>query len=600
MSSKPGGGLVTAEVIRTATNSGGMPLSGFELKNLRVDLLDAIGVEVVVNYLRYETNPVPILAGSAEVQFLHERIKGEMAVEDGALKKLHVVYQPGPPGIKVGPGLFIYEVDGGFEDTGSAFRLFGGAGLAAGASLGNGCAPVGVKGSFDFLIDPPPVTLTLRGDLQLACIPVGFQEFVIASDGYAHFHAALSDFDLGPVKLTADGRAAFYDGNFTGELTADAHIELPDPFPNVGVGGKALVSDRGLAMCVHTSVPIYGGVDVGFGLPWNPPPANIVVLLANLDVMAPDCDVGPYRTIDIREARAAQAAPVTVSIPKGESEASVTLVGDGAPPRVTLRDPHGQIYAMPETGALDSERVLAFRVEQTNTTVVALKRPVPGRWTIEPLDGSRIAEARRASVLPEPDVTGRVRGRGGSLHVDYRARSQPGQVVHLLEQAPDGTRELGAVSNGRFKVDAAARGSVRQVKTRRGGGSFRLTPSDATGAKRALVALVEQNSLPRKRVVLDRFRATPPPIGRARRIRGDLSRRGKLTLTWGRAAGAERYLAGVDLSDGRGLALHPRGATRKASISHVARGTRVTVFVVGTRADGARRGPVAKRTFRAR
>jgi hypothetical protein len=125
-------------------------------------------------------------------------------------------------------------------------------------------------------------------------------------------------------------------------------------------------------------------------------------------------------------------------------------------------------------------------------------------------------------------------------------------------------------------------------------------PSDATGAKRALVALIEQSGVPRKRVVLDRFRATPPPIGRARAIRGHLSRRGKLTLTWGRAAGAERYLAGVDLSDGRGLALRPRGATRKASISHVARGTRVTVRVIGTRADGARRGPVAKRTFRAR
>ena len=46
-----------------------MRLSGFELRNLRVDLLDAIGVEVVIDYLRYETNPVPILAGKAEVRF---------------------------------------------------------------------------------------------------------------------------------------------------------------------------------------------------------------------------------------------------------------------------------------------------------------------------------------------------------------------------------------------------------------------------------------------------------------------------------------------------------------------------------------------------
>jgi hypothetical protein len=150
------------------------------------------------------------------------------------------------------------------------------------------------------------------------------------------------------------------------------------------------------------------------------------------------------------------------------------------------------------------------------------------------------------------------------------------------------------------KVDATALGSVRQVRRRRGGGSFRLTPSGASGAKRALVALVEQNGLPRKRMVLDRFRAGPPSIGRAHRIRARLSRRGKLTLSWGRAKGAEAYAVGVDLSDGRGLALHPRGAARKARISRVARGTRVTVRVIGTRSDGARHGRAATRTFRPR
>ena len=231
---------------------------------------------------------------------------------------------------------------------------------------------------------------------------------------------------------------------------------------------------------------------------------------------------------------------------------------------------------------------------------MALKRPVPGRWTIEPLDGSRIAEARRASVLPEPDVTGRVRGRGGSLHVDYRARSQPGQVVHLLEQAPDGTRELGAVSNGRFKVDAAARGSVRQV--RRGaaaaasGSRPRTRPARSAPWSRWSSRTACRGSVSCSTASARRRRRS----GALERSAANLSRRGKLTLTWGRAAGAEAYLAGVDLSDGRGLALRPRGATRKASIARVARGTRVTVRVVGTRADGTRRGPAAKRTFRAR
>ena len=152
---------------------------------------------------------------------------------------------------------------------------------------------------------------------------------------------------------------------------------------------------------------------------------------------------------------------------------------------------------MPETGALDSERVLAFKVDQTNTShYIALKRPLAGKWTIEPQGSARIAELRRASVLPKPKVRARVRRRGGWWRVDYRVAPRPGQVVHLLEQAPGGTRELGTVVGRRFRVAAGARGSVRQLARRRDGGTLRLTPSDARGSRRAVLALVEQNWSP--------------------------------------------------------------------------------------------------------
>ena len=118
---------------------------------------------------------------------------------------------------------------------------------------------------------------------------------------------------------------------------------------------------------------------------------------------------------------------MTVAIPRGQQGAALSVVGAGGAPGVTLRDPRGQTYAMPETGALDSERVLAFKVDQTNTTYVALKRPLAGKWTIEPQGSARIAELRRASVLPKPKVRARVRRRGGSWRVDYRVAPRPGK-----------------------------------------------------------------------------------------------------------------------------------------------------------------------------
>lgn len=576
---KPGGGPVTGAIALRATNQDGIRLNGFEIgkPGFGTDDIDAeiAGVGVVVDYLRYQSQPVGQLAGAVRVSIPPAgRVEGELAVEGGALRRLRVAYQPGPPGIKVGPAIFLYELEAFFDDT-DGLNFGGGAGLAAGAAIGNGCAPVGVKGSFDFRLEPAPITVTLRGDLSLACVYVGFQELKMAADGYAAFRVGLSDFDLGPVKLTANGDAAFYDGSFTGELDASAFLELPDPFPNVGVRGNALVSDRGLAMCVGTSLPLFGSVDVGFGLPWSPPPVNIAVLLANIDVMVPSCDTGPFRTVQIR-ARAAQNGAIGVELPRGESMLAVE--GSGAAPRLTLRDPAGTEYAMPATGALDSAEVLAFRLEETDTTYVALKRPAAGRWTLTPADGARVAGVQRAAVLPEPRVAGRVQRRGGRWVVDYRVRRQPGQVVRLFERAPGGTRLLGPATGRRGRV--------------------RFIPSDASGSARAIVATVEQNGLPRAEVVLDRFRSGPPRIGRARGIRGRLSGKNRLTISWRRAPGAQRHLVGLELSDGRALLRRTTG--RRVTVAGVRRGTRVTVRIVGARAGDARRGRVAGRRLTAR
>jgi len=590
--SKPGGGPVTGTVTLRTSNREGMRLAGFEVRNIDAEIA---GVGVDVEYLRFVTEPRRALEGKLRVALGPAgEIEGEASIGDGI--RIRVAYEPGPPGIKVAPGIFLFRVSGGFEDTSEATRFFGDAGLAAGAALGDGCAPVGVTGGFDFRIDPAPVTLTVAGDMQLACIPVAYQRFVLAADGYAEFSAGLRDYDLGPVTLNADWGARFFDGHFTAEGSGRASVDTG--IGEFGISGSALISDRGLAMCAGVDV-LLGEIEVGFGLDWNPPPLNIALLLNNLTIMAPSCDVGPWRTVELR-ARAAQAGPLSFDVGEGERAAVVGLVGaDDAPP-ITLRDPSGRELAMPPDGILRQRGVLALRVPDERTTYVMLARPAAGRWTVEPQGGARIQRLQRAPVLPEPEVRAKLRPAGDARVVDVDVRPQPGQVVRLYEQAPGGTRELGLLTGRRFVATAGARGDVQTVAPRGRGAdlALRLEPSDAAGVNRALVAVVEQGGVPRDRRVLATFRAGPPSIGRPQRVRVRRSRNGQLTISWRRARGAQEHLVGVELGDGRARMLRTRRT--RVTLAGVAPRTRVTVRVVGARANGSRRGGVTATRARPR
>jgi hypothetical protein len=585
---KPGGGRVSAAVTLRATNSDGIRLDGFEVRNVDAEIA---GVGVAVEFLRYSFAE-RVLAGKARVSFLPlGAIDGELAVRGSRVEKLDATYTAGPPGIKVAPAVFLTRVRAGFEDSPARTALFGGASLAAGVGLGNGCAPVGVNGvdppGFDFRIDPRPVTITVQGQMEIACIPVAFQRFVLAEDGYAHYSAGLSDYDLGVARLSANWGVTFYDGRFTAEGKASASI---GDFGSAG--GSALLSDRGLAFCGD-----FGFFDAGFGLDWSPPPVNIGVLLANLDIMVPSCDLGPWRTVTAR-ARASQAGPATVRIPAGQRMAMIGVVGVDGAPRVVVRGPAGRTIAMPASGPVRTAHAVAFRVPARRTTFVAIDDPAPGAWTVEPQDGARIAQVRRAAALPEPQVRATVGGGRGARVVRYRVVPRRGQVVRLLERAPGGTRELGTVRRDGFVVASSARGAVRVLRRGARAGALRLVPSDARGKRRALLAMVEQDGVPREQITLDRFRAGPPAIGRVGSIRAHRSRRGRLAVTWSRAAGAQRYLVGMELSDGRERLLRPRG--RRVVINAVRPGTRVTVRILGARVGGARRGPATTRRFVAR
>ena len=154
----------------------------------------------------------------------------------------------------------------------------------------------------------------------------------------------------------------------------------------------------------------------------------------------------------------------------------------------------------------------------------------------------------------------------------------PGQTVRLFERAPGGMRELGEL--------------------RGASGVVRFTPSDSCRHP-PLVALVEQNGQPRQEIVVARFAAGPPRIGRPRRLRA--RRAGNaLVVSFRPAAAAEGHLVGVVLGDGRSLQLRTRRGVRRVRVPGVRRREQVRLRIAGFRAEGTRVGPVATRRLRVR
>lgn len=545
------GAAVSAEAQMVASNRDGIELDGFGIEDVDAEIL---GVGVQIYYLKYVASQRRF-EGRAKVSFQPlGAIDATMHVRDKTIELLDISYLPGAPGIKVAPGVFLSEVNGSYENSPNVLRFGGGAAFTGGPSAGQGCGLVTAKGTLEFRIDPPPITVTVDGIGSLVCIPLLRARAQIAADGYVNVGAGI-DYELGPLKLKADWDIRYYDQHFSAEAQAQGCLG------DLGCAtGTALVSDRGLAFCAE-----FGPVDAGAGLDWPPGP-SLPAIVANLSVMASGCDVGPWRTAVARPAQSDADRTVVV----GGRGAVLALVGGERAPRLRLRGPGGRVIEMPEQGPLRTERAVAFRVAQQRTTFVVLTEP--GTWTIDAIDGVTVTQLRRAPVLAEPNVRAAVDTAGPDRRVlRYAVEPIPGQRVRFFERAGDRLRLIGAASGNE--------------------GALSFTPLDAPSSARRIVAAVEQDGRPRDELTVARYAFAPPRIGRVGRI--SATRRGSvLRVRFAPAPGAATHLVGVVLSDGRSLQLRAGAGKREVRVSRVAAGTTVQLRIAGVR--GLRRGPVVR------
>jgi uncharacterized delta-60 repeat protein len=288
--------------------------------------------------------------------------------------------------------------------------------------------------------------------------------------------------------------------------------------PCINVG--AVVSSRGFGFCgiVPVPFPIFGTipVTVGAGYHWGDGGPKLMIF---------SCDYGPYAEASplAHTSAAAAAGSYTVNLPNGLPAAMFQVRGLGGDPDVTVTDPHGH-------DAFATADALSLNGADPNTTTVALRHPLGGRWTITPKAGSvAIAGVASANALPPVALKATVSGSGHRRVLHYRLNPASGRTVTFVEHGPDTVHVLG-VAHGRA-------------------GQITFSPGTGRRGRRTIAALVDQAGAPAGDVKIASYSAPGPgQPGRPGRVRAT-RRRGAIRVSWRSVPGATRYEVLVKLAD---------------------------------------------------
>jgi len=353
---------------------------------------------------------------------------------------------------------------------------------------------------------------------------------------------------------------------FHGRLTV---LGAPVPFQGLCTNVDAVISSTGVAIC--GGLKLLDVVDfgrVGIGHRWGGP----------VELMAGACDVESWKVDPSATGALAAIAGRSLTLPENARGVLVAVRGVTGPPRVVLRGPRGEVVRTAD-GVRRDEQALSFARVAARTTYIALRRPAGGRWLVEPQAGSVIEHIATARVRKPPSVSATVSGRGRSRVLRYRVARVPGQVVSFVERGRDVGRTIARVAGGR--------------------GDRRFRVADGPAGHRKVVALVEQDGLPREQRTVAAFTARGPARpGMPGWVRASAGRRG-LLLQWARARGAARYGVRIALSDGRRLFFACGRNQRSLRFAGVRRARTARVRVVALSA-GDRAGRAATATIELR
>lgn len=571
---KAGSGPIRTKVTVRATREGRLSLEGVHLEVPKA-LLGAVSVSGLK--LDYDGGGLSI-----QGKLLFPPVNDGVAINrfrvdgGGNFKELDVSYLAGAgQGINIGPGIFLVKLGGGLSMDPDEIRAR--AGISMGPSAGGGCPTAGLDADMNVHFGPGPFFVQARSEVQLLCIPVGNANFYADSTGLADIDANVA-MDLGLI---------YFDARLHGG------IKLPNwQLDARGKGGirhllkgevKALLGNLGIAACGRVevfpetpftdSVTIAGGAGVRFS--GGRPPLSYPELIGNLRVFD-GCNLSRWSPFgrDVRAVTAQAGGERAFTLGQNAPKVlALQLTGAGGAPRVTVTTPKGEVLDATGLGEdLTTSPQLSGLTDPGHDRTVLFLRGAPGTWKVTPADGSPgIADLERATLLPAVRVRGGVGGAGASRVLRWDVAKVPGQVVRFVETSDRGRRPIATVKGG-------------------GKGSARFVTSEGRGTARTITADVEQDGLPRDRVVVARFRAPAPAAAKPKVA---LRRRGStVTATWPAAVFAARYEAEVRTGRGRRFLATPSAAKRTLKVGGIAQGEAVEVRLRGVTAGG-RRGPAA-------
>jgi hypothetical protein len=449
----------------------------------------------------------------------------------------------------IGEGIFLQRLR--FSVGWDPFSLGGGMGVSAGPAI-EGHEAVSLDGDMSYRSGNPS-EFTLSGQLKAVEVQLASAEVRYRTSGQLDFKGDL-DFERAGFGITASLNG-FVDGSRS--FNAEGHGQLKA----FGHGPEAdgVISNKGIAACGHIGV-IFGTWDVGFGYYWG----------GNLDLMEHACDVGPWKAS--RASARATALGATFVLPRGLPGTVFGITGAGAPPRVSLSGPGGEVVTTPADGS-SSFTGREWIIEDTadDTTYLAIGAPAAGTWTVVPQLGSApITKIQQADGLKAPRVRAQVHRRGHLAILSWHLAPAKGQQVVFYES--------GGGANG--VIASVARSAGRQI----------FTPAEGQSGARTVYALVLQDGLPRHTVRLATYNA-PVPRHPGRPVRLQLRRRqGVLTIDWQGEADVHQYRTRVSLADGRTLVFFT--ASRRLSVTGLVGKDHSKVTVEGLTVGGAS-GPAA-------
>jgi hypothetical protein len=556
---------LTADVTLKADNA-----RKLYVDKLRVDLAQAFlgGVKITNLFFEYRADESIwrgganlLLPSGSEIHASPPPDNYGIGFRNGGLDYLGGDFTFADPGLSVFTGVFLHRISLVVETHPTRFTgtVFLTAGSAAGKTL------AAIDGAVLVAFATPSEPLMVRekkaeglaidvsGNLKLlGTVPLAEAHVTYL---YPYYIEAAGKFEYHIIKnrlfakATASGWVDMGSGKFNIEAGADLCIDIK--VYSGCRGGSVVLSSRGMAGCVSLWF-----ADVGGGIYWS----------GGGKIYFKSCDVGDFRAT---LSRAAADGSFGVDVSKDVPFEAIEVTGRDAAPSVDLTGPHGEKISTPDGGFLDSAQASIWRgSEDDKATWVLLPRSAAGHWTISAAAGSAIAQVRTAHGLPKPKVSGRVTGRGFQRTLAYDVAPLPGQTVSFVERGANTAHAIGP-----------AQGRTGQIR-------FRLASGPA--GPRTVVAVVESDGLVRKEIVVARFSAPKPPKPgrpgglRVRRAGGDLA------LRWRRVAGADLYVVGVDVSDGRRLVFTSRSPALRIPAIPPRFGARIRVAgLSATNARGA-------------